>query len=81
MVLSLYYSSTDSEFLQDPPALGWTFGGTFVSDHCPYEDKEVETQIPYDLACKWNLISEQHRTRYMEIKNKLTVTRGEGEGE
>ena len=31
----------------------------------------------------WNLInkiSEQNRTRDMEIKNKLTVTRGEGEG-
>ena len=39
-----------------------------------------ERQIPYDLTYKWNLINktnEQNRTRDMEIKNKLTVTRGE----
>ena len=44
-----------------------------------------ERQIPYDLNCKWNLIektNEKNRTRDMEIKNKLTVTRGEvGEGQ
>ena len=40
----------------------------------------VERQIPYDLTYKWNLINktnnEQNRTRGLEIKNKLTVTRG-----
>ena len=43
-----------------------------------------ERQIPYDLTCKWNLTNktnEQNRMRDMEIKNKLTVTRGEGGGE
>ena len=42
-----------------------------------------ERQIPYDLTFKWNLINKtnkQDRTRDMEIKNKLTVTRGEEEG-
>ena len=42
-----------------------------------------ERQIPYDLTYKWNLINrtnKQKRTKDMEIKNKLTVTRGEEEG-
>ena len=46
-----------------------------------------ERQIPYDLTCKCNLINkteqnktkQQNRTRDMERKNKLTVTRGEVE--
>ena len=40
-------------------------------------------QIPYDITYKWNLInktSKQNITRDIEIKNKLTVTRGEGGG-
>ena len=44
----------------------------------------VKDKILYDLTCKWNLTkqtSEQNRTRDMEIKNKLTMTRGEGGGE
>ena len=39
-----------------------------------------ERQIPYDLTYKWNLINKtnkQNITRDIEIKNKLTVTRGE----
>ena len=39
-----------------------------------------DRQIPYDLTNKWNLInktSKQNITRDSEIKNKLTVTRGE----
>ena len=35
----------------------------------------------YDLIYKWNLINKtnkQNRTRDMEIKDKLTVTRGVG---
>ena len=43
-----------------------------------------ERQILYDLIYKWNLINKtnkQNITRDNEIKNKLTVTRGElGEG-
>ena len=42
-----------------------------------------ERQIPYDIIYKWTLInktSKQNRTRDMEIKTKLTVTRGVGEG-
>ena len=38
-----------------------------------------ERQIPYDLTYMWNLInktSKQNITRDIEIKNKLTVTRG-----
>ena len=38
-------------------------------------------EIPYDLTYKWNLTtkqtSRQNTTRNIEIKNKLTVTRGE----
>ena len=41
-------------------------------------------QIPYDLTYKLNLInkkiSKQHITIDIEIKNKLTVTKGGGEG-
>ena len=40
-----------------------------------------ETQIPYDLTYKWNLIKKktikQNTTWDIEVKNKLTVTRGE----
>ena len=39
---------------------------------------------PYDLTYKWKLInktSKQNITRNTEIKNKLTVTRGEGQGD
>ena len=42
-----------------------------------------ERQIPYDLTDKWNLstkqTSKQNRTRDSGIKNKLTVTRREGQ--
>ena len=38
--------------------------------------------LPYDLTYKWNLIiktaREQNITRDMEIRNKLTVSRGDG---
>ena len=40
--------------------------------------------MPYDLIYKWNLIkktSEQNRSRDIEIKNKLTVTRGKVGGD
>ena len=42
--------------------------------------------MPYDLTFNWNIInrkkkSKQNITRDIEIKNKLTVTRGEGEGD
>ena len=43
-----------------------------------------EGQIPYDLTFKWNLInktSKQNITRDIEIKNNLTVTRGDVEGD
>ena len=44
-----------------------------------------ERQIPYDLTYKWNLINksnkQENRTRDIEIKHKLTVTRGEVRGE
>ena len=42
-----------------------------------------ERQIPYDLTYKWNLINktnkQQNKTRDMEIKNQLTVTRRQGD--
>ena len=42
-----------------------------------------ERQIPYDLTFNRNLINEtnkQNITKDTEIENRLTVTRGEGEG-
>ena len=44
-----------------------------------------ERQIPYDVTYKWNLINKtnkqaKYNQRHTEIKNKLTVIRGE-EGE
>ena len=53
--------------------------------HCAKCNKPgSERQIPYDPTYKGNLInkqtSEKNITRSMEIKNKLLVTRGEGEG-
>ena len=47
------------------------------------EKPVIERQVPYDLTYMWNLISKtnkQNITRDMEIKNKLTVTTGKGEG-
>ena len=43
-----------------------------------------ERQIPYDVTYKWKLIkktSKQNITRDIKIKNKLTLTRGEVEGD
>ena len=44
-----------------------------------------ERQIPYDLTFKWNLINKTNKqeniTRDIEIKNKLTVTKGEVGGD
>ena len=45
-----------------------------------------EGQIPYDLTFNWNIInrrkkSEQNITRDIEIKNNVTVARGEWGGE
>ena len=40
-----------------------------------------EGQIPYDLTCNWNIInkrkSKQNITRDIEVKNNLTIARGE----
>ena len=52
-------------------------------EHCARRNKPGgEGQIPYDLTYKWDLstkqTSKQNITRDIEIKNKLTVTRGEG---
>ena len=44
------------------------------------EISQVVKKIPYDLTFKWNLINKtnkQNITRDIEIKNKLTVSRGE----
>ena len=44
-----------------------------------------EREIPYDLTFNRNLTNktknEQNRTRNIETRNSLTLTRGEGEGE
>ena len=43
----------------------------------------VEKQIPYGLTHKWNLMNKtnkQNRRRGMEMRNRLTVTRGERGG-
>ena len=43
-----------------------------------------ERQIPYDLTYKRNLIKKTNKeniTKDIELKNKLTITRGEGEGD
>ena len=41
-----------------------------------------ETQIPYDLTFNWNIIKKekykQNLTRYIEIKNNLSIAPGEG---
>ena len=51
-----------------------------TGEHYPGDER----QIPYDLTYKWNIInktkSEPNRTRDIEIKNKLTVTRAGGGG-
>ena len=56
--------------------------------YCKWNKPDGERQIAYDLTYKWDLIksankqtSQQNRTRASEIKNKLTVTRGEVGGD
>ena len=64
------------------PFLCNSMGGT--GEHYAKGDKPgSEGQIPYDLTFNWNLVnktSKQNITRDIEIKNNLTVTRGEVEG-
>ena len=44
-----------------------------------------EGQIPYDLTFNWNIINKrknkQNITRVIEVKNNLTIARGEGGGD
>ena len=45
-----------------------------------------EGQIPYDLTFNWNIInnnkkSKQNITRDIEVKNNVTITRGEDGGD
>ena len=44
--------------------------------------KHYAKQIPYDLTFNWNIVnnkkSKQNITRDTEVKNNLTITRGEG---
>ena len=53
-----------------------------TGEHYAKWNKPVsEGQIPYDLTFNWNITKEkskQNITRDIEIKNNLTVTRGEG---
>ena len=56
-----------------------------TGEHCAKGNKPGgERQIPYNLTFNWNLItkqtSKQNITRDIEIKNNLTVSRGEVEG-
>ena len=41
-----------------------------------------EEQIPYDLTFNWNIINRRKKqkniTRDIEVKNNLTIARGEG---
>ena len=52
---------------------------------CEVNKLGSERQVPYNLTYKWNLINKTKKhvniTRDIEIKNKLTVTRGEGGGD
>ena len=44
-----------------------------------------EGQIPYDLTFNWNIINKRKKanniTRDIEVKNNLTIARGEGGGD
>ena len=51
--------------------------------YAEWNEPGSERQILYDLTYKWNLINktnEQNTTGDLEIKNQLTVTRGEAGG-
>ena len=49
--------------------------------YAEWNKPEGEGQIPYDLTFKWKLIkiqtSKQNITRDIEVKNNLTIARGE----
>ena len=51
--------------------------------YAKWNKPDGEGQIPYDLTFKWNIIniekSKQNITRDIEVKNNLTITRGEWE--
>ena len=82
-VLHLYNGILWSRKREGAPTLCDNMDGT--GEHYAKRNKPGgERQIPYDLTYKWNLMnktkSKQNITRDIEIKNKLPVTRGEGEG-
>ena len=49
------------------------------------EKPVIERQVPYDLTFNWNIItkekSKQNITRDIEIKNIVTIARGEWGGD
>ena len=81
-MVCLHNGTLFSRKKEGAPTLHNSMDGT--GDHyAKWSEPGGERQIPYDLTYKWNLInkktSKQNITRDIEIKNKLTVTRGEGE--
>ena len=52
--------------------------------YAKWNEPDSKRQIPHDLTFKWNLINKTNKyniTRDIEIKSKLTVTRGEAGGD
>ena len=78
-VIHLHNGILHSRKKEGTPALHYSMDGT-GEHYAKWNKPGGEGQIPYDLTYKWNLIktNAQNRTRDMEIKNKLTVTRGVG---
>ena len=82
-VAHLHNGILHSREKEGAPALYDSMDGT-GEHYAKWNKPGGERQIPYDLTYKWNLIlkqtSKQNVPRDMEIKNKLTVTRGEEGG-
>ena len=78
------WSTIHSIKKEGAPTLRDSMDGT-AEHYAKWNKPGHERQIPYDLTCKWNLIIKTNKqAKYkqsIEIKNKLTVTRGEQRGE
>ena len=81
-VVNLHSKILHSRKKEGTPILHKSMDGT-EEYNAKWNKTGGEREIPCDLNYKCNLInqtSEQNRTIDMEIKNKLTVTRGEERG-
>ena len=83
-VVHLYIEILHSRKREGAPTLCDSMDGT-GEHYAKWNKPGSERQIPHDLTYKWNLINKTNKqaniTRDIEIKNNLTIARGEWGGD